>query len=369
VLLHVVTKKGKGYAPAEDEPTKFHGVGRFNIITGETEASGKNPSYTSIFSKTICRLAEQDERVVAITAAMADGTGLDEFSRSFPDRFFDVGIAEGHALTFAAGLAANGMKPVCAIYSTFLQRGLDQMIHDIALQNLPVVVAIDRAGIVGEDGATHQGAFDLSFTRFIPNFTIMAPADENELQHMLKTALTLSGPSAIRYPRGAGRGVSMDAELKTLPVGKAEIRKEGTDVAILALGSAVGEAEAAAQLLAKQGISTAVVNMRYLKPLDCDTVLALLKKVRHFVVVEENAVFGGLNSAVDELLIGSNAAVLNIGLPDMFIEHGNSKILRDKYGLSGAKIAERVAQWFGERKENGSGAGKSEIPGTFTALQ
>jgi len=345
LLLHVITKKGKGYAPAENEPTKFHGVGRFDVATGEPESSGQIASYTQVFGQTMVKMGRRDERVVAITAAMAEGTGLDAFGKEFPSRFFDVGIAEGHALTFAAGLAAQGMRPVCCIYSTFLQRALDQLIHDVALQNLPVVVAIDRAGIVGEDGATHQGAFDLSFLRFIPNFTIMAPADENELQHMLATALSLPGPSAVRYPRGAGRGVTLDMESKILPVGKAEVRQRGKDICILALGNAVGEAQLAANILAKEGISAGVVNMRFLKPFDSETVLSFVKEVRRFVVIEENAPYGGLNSAVDELLIGKDVAVLNISLPDAFVEHGHPKILREKYGMSGEAIARQVVKW------------------------
>ena len=239
LLLHVITKKGKGYPPAEAEPTKFHGIGKFDAVTGETAAAGSVPTYTGVFSNTLVSLAGSDDRIMAITAAMPEGTGLDEFAKAFPQRFFDVGIAEGHALTFAAALAAAGMRPVCAIYSTFLQRSVDQIIHDIALQKLPVVLAIDRAGIVGEDGATHQGVFDLSFLRYIPGLTIMAPADENELQHMLKTALSLPGPSAVRYPRGTGTGIKLDSEMKTIPVGKAEIKKEGGDVTILAIGNMV----------------------------------------------------------------------------------------------------------------------------------
>jgi len=298
------------------------------------------------------RLAEQNNKICAITAAMSTGTGLDGFGEKFPDRFFDVGIAEGHALTFAAGLAAHGMRPVCALYSTFLQRAVDQMIHDIALQNLPVTVAIDRAGLVGEDGATHQGAFDFSYLRFIPNFTIMAPADENELQHMLATSLTLSGPVAIRYPRGSGTGIALDAELQPLPVGKGEIKREGKDVFIVAIGNTVYPALEAAQLLASSNISCGVANMRFLKPFDDRLILSLLDSAKRLVVIEENSVLGGLNSAVSELLVGRDVKILKIGLPDSFIEHGHPSILREKYGLTSKKIAEQIRQWMKQGVES-----------------
>jgi 1-deoxy-D-xylulose-5-phosphate synthase len=342
VLLHVVTKKGKGYEPAENDPTKFHGIGRFNVITGETEKSGTAPSYTKIFEHTLLSLAEKDERIVAITAAMSDGTGLEEFAQRYPERFFDVGIAEGHAITFAAGLAASGMRPICAIYSTFLQRGFDQIMHDVALQNLPVVFAIDRAGLVGEDGPTHHGAFDLSFLRCIPNLTIMAPSDENELQHMLKTAFTLDGPVALRYPRGQGTGVKLDKEPKVLQMGKAELRREGKDVCLVAIGNMVAPAEAAADLLASKGISAGVVNMRFLKPLDESLLKTLSAQVPAVAVLEENSIVGGLGSAVCELLAGSTAKIISIGLPDRFVEHGNSGKLREECGLTAEKICERL---------------------------
>ena len=346
VLLHVVTKKGKGYFPAENEPTKFHGVGKFNIITGELERSSDKQSYTSVFSDTMLKLARQDETITAVTAAMAEGTGLDTFRKEFPKRFFDVGIAEEHAVTFAAALAAEGLKPVCAIYSTFLQRSLDQMIHDVALQKLPVVFAIDRAGIVGEDGATHQGAFDLSYLRFIPNFTIMAPADENELQHMLNTAFELSGPSAIRYPRGSGVGVALDKNLKVLPVGEAEIKKEGNDVFIIAIGNTVYPSIEAANILAGMGISAGVVNVRFLKPFDSKLILSLAGKVKNFAVIEENSYLGGLYSAVCETLAGKPVNILQNSFPDHFIEHGSPKILRDKYNFSPEKIAQKISGWI-----------------------
>ncbi|MHB9154985.1 MAG: 1-deoxy-D-xylulose-5-phosphate synthase [Endomicrobiales bacterium] len=346
VLLHIITKKGKGYTPAENEPTKFHGVGRFNIITGETEPAGKVPSYTQVFSQTLVKLAREDERVVAITAAMPEGTGLDAFAREFPGRFFDVGIAEGHAVTFAGGLAAEGLRPVCSIYSTFLQRSLDQLIHDVALQKLPVVIAADRAGIVGEDGATHQGAFDLSFTQFIPNFTVMAPADENELQHMLKTALSLPGPSLIRFPRGSAVGVPFDREPYALPVGKAEVLREGKDLYLCAIGNTVHPALSAAGLLAARGISAGVVNVRFLKPFDEARMISLAAAVKHFVVVEENSLIGGLGSRIYPALNGQNVKILHLALPDSFIEHGDPKILREKYNLTAEKIAARTGEWF-----------------------
>lgn len=346
VLLHVITKKGKGYAPAENEPAKFHGVGKFDIVSGKSEtATSKIPSYTEVFSKAITELAEKDERIVAITAAMPEGTGLDEFAKAFPSRFFDVGIAEGHALTFAAGLAASGLRPVCAIYSTFMQRAIDQIIHDIALQKLPVVLALDRSGIVGEDGATHHGAFDLSYLRYIPDLTIMSPADENELKHMLSTAITLSGPSVIRYPRGAAIGVQPDNKFKKFEIGKAEIRQEGSDIYILAIGNMVHSALMAAKILAADKISAGVVNMRFLKPMDDELILALSSKVRSIVVAEENAIIGGLGSAVCELLAGRDINILRIGLPDIFIEHGHPSILRDKYGLSAGKIAQKIKEF------------------------
>ncbi|MFH1368302.1 MAG: 1-deoxy-D-xylulose-5-phosphate synthase [Elusimicrobiota bacterium] len=346
ILLHVITKKGKGYQPAEDNPIDFHGVGRFNIITGETEQPGKIPSYTQIFGQTLVKLAADDPKVVAITAAMSTGTGMDSFAKEFPERFFDVGIAESHALTFAAGLAAEGMKPVCSIYSTFLQRGMDQIIHDIALQKLPVVICVDRAGIVGEDGATHQGAFDLSFLNFVPNLAIMAPADENELQHMLKTALLHNGPTAIRYPRGSGVGVNLDVTLKKLPFGKAEIKMEGKDVSIFAIGNTVHPAMDAAKILQASGIHCAVVNMRYLKPLDDEVVLNLASKSKKAVVIEENSAVGGLGSSVSGLIAGKNIELLHIAIPDKFIEHGSQKILRELCGFTPEKIAGRIKEWI-----------------------
>jgi 1-deoxy-D-xylulose-5-phosphate synthase len=327
-------------------PTDFHGIGRFNIITGEPEPAGSVPSYTSIFGKTLLKLAADDPMIVAITAAMPTGTGLEDFCAKFKGRFFDVGIAESHALTFAAGLATQGMKPVVAMYSTFLQRGLDQIIHDIALQKLHVVIAIDRAGIVGEDGATHQGAFDLSFLNLIPNLTIMAPADENELQHMLKTAFSMNGPVAIRYPRGAGTGVKLDGSLKKLEIGKGEIISEGKDAFILALGNTVHPSVEAAKLLQLAGISCGVANMRFLKPLDEHLVEKLAAKTSKLIVIEENSPVGGLACSVNQALSGKKIDILHISLPDAFVEHGSPKILRELCGLTPEKITSRIKDWL-----------------------
>lgn len=345
VLLHVVTKKGKGYLPAEEHPSRFHGIGRFNLITGEPETSTGPASFTKVFSQTLVRLAREDSRVVAVTAAMPEGTGVEEFAAAYPHRFFDVGIAEGHAVTFAGGLAAAGLRPVVAIYSTFLQRGFDQIIHDIALQNLPVIFAIDRAGLVGEDGATHHGSFDISFLRLIPNLTVMAPADENELQHMLKTALTISGPVAIRYPRGAGFGVTMDRELKILPVGTAQVLREGDDVCLLAIGTTVQAALQAADILAGKNIRAGVVNMRCAKPLDEALIKSAAARTKKLVTIEENSRVGGLYSAVCEIVAGTGCAVLPIALPDAFVEHGSQQVLRTKYGLSAETMASAIAAW------------------------
>jgi len=343
VLLHVITKKGKGYEPAEKNPVKFHGATSFEIETGEFNSKSTIPTYTEVFAKTLTELAKKDEKIVAITAAMAEGTGLEIFSKEFPNRFFDVGIAEQHALTFSAGLAAEGFKPVCAIYSTFLQRGYDQIIHDIALQNLPVVIAIDRAGIVGEDGKTHHGIFDISYLRPIPNLIFMAPKDENELRHMIFTAIKLNRPVAIRYPRGRGVGVQFEPELNYLPLGKAEIIKEGKDLYILAIGNTVWYSLEAIKLL--KDINAGVVNMRYIKPLDEDLIKDISKKVKNIVTVEENVYSGGFGSAIREIL-PSNINVLTIALPDKFIEQGPQEFLRKKYGLSPEQISEKITNWY-----------------------
>lgn len=346
VLLHVLTKKGKGYAPAEDNPTAFHGIGSFNIITGEPMSNPKFPSYTQIFSQALIKLAKADEKIVAITAAMADGTGLIDFQKEFPKRFFDVGIAEGHAVTFAAGLAAAGYKPVVAVYSTFLQRAVDEIIHDVCLQKLPVVFAIDRAGIVGEDGATHQGAFDLTYLRMIPNIVIMAPSDENELQNMLKTALSINQPVAIRYPRGEGIGVKLDKDPKILPVGKSEIVADGKDVFIFAVGSMVDFSVSVSKKFLTDGISCGIVNVRFVKPLDEELIKNVSKSAKRIVTVEENVISGGFGSAVCEILKDTGVKIHAIGLPDKFVEHGRQKDIRERYGLTPDKIYSDIKEWL-----------------------
>lgn len=344
VLVHVITKKGKGYAPAEEHPEAFHGIGPFEIATGKpkTKNTTTPPSYTEIFGQTMIRLAKDDDRIVAITAAMTSGTGLSPFAKEFPDRFFDVGISEQHAVTFAAGLALEGMRPVVAIYSTFLQRAYDQIIHDICLQNLPVVFAIDRGGLVGDDGPTHHGVFDLSFLRAIPNMVIMTPKDENELQTMLYTALQHSGPAAIRYPRGAGVGVRLDWQFHMIEIGTWEQLVRGTDLHILAAGPLTYNALKAADILIKQGVSASVINARYIKPLDTQLLKELAQQQPTFLTIEENALMGGFGAAVIEALTDMNimAKVKRLGIPDRFIEHGTPAKLRELVGLDCNAIVE-----------------------------
>jgi 1-deoxy-D-xylulose-5-phosphate synthase len=352
MLLHVMTKKGKGYEKAEKNPTEFHGLPKFEIESRDI-ARDKVQTYTQVFSKTLLELARTDKDIVAITAAMTDGTGLKSFAKEFPDRFFDVGIAEQHSLTFAAGLAAAGMKPVCAIYSTFLQRGFDQLIHDIALQKLHVVVVVDRAGIVGEDGATHQGIFDISFLRLIPNFVVMSPKDENELRHMLYSAVKLNAPVAIRYPRGKGTGAELDRNFKQINPGRGEILTEGSDLYIVAVGSMVYPALEAAKILKKDRLSCGVVNIRFVKPLDTKLLESIGSKVRYIVTVEEGILAGGIGSAVNEVL-KNQAEVMSIGLPDKFIEHGSQEILRKKYGLTSQGIVDKIKKWIKRRKHEAS---------------
>jgi len=344
VLLHVITKKGKGYPPAEEDPVKFHSVGKFNIETGKT-IQNRNVSYTKVFSDTLVKLAQIDDRIIAITAAMPEGTGLDKFARKFPTRYFDVGIAEGHAVTFAAALAAADMRPVCAIYSTFAQRAIDNIIHDVALQNLPVIFALDRAGLVGEDGGTHHGSFDLSYLNYVPNIIVMAPSNENELQHMLKTALNSNAPCIIRYPKGEGSGIALDEMPSVLQIGKAKILRYGNDICFLAVGSHVGTCLKAACLLEKNNISVSVVDMRFLKPLDIDTLRKeILVRTKKFVTIEENALIGGFGESIKAFLCNSGAVVSCIGLPDKFIEHGNLKILRERYGLTPENMVKKALE-------------------------
>jgi 1-deoxy-D-xylulose-5-phosphate synthase len=349
ILLHVITKKGKGYAPAEEYPVKFHSVENFDVQTGST-LKNKAVTYTKVFSDTLIKLAQADKKIVAITAAMPEGTGLDKFAKNFPDRYFDVGIAEEHAVTFAAAMAAAGLKPICAIYSTFMQRAIDNIIHDVALQNLPVIFALDRAGLVGEDGGTHHGVFDLSYLNYIPNLIIMSPCDENELQHMLKTALDANKPCVIRYPRGGGIGVRLDKSMHALQIGKAAISKEGNDICFLAIGSHVGTCLKAAELLATKNINASVVNMRFVKPLDCDVINKMLLKIKKFITVEENSLIGGFGESIRSFLREGGAIIENIGIPDKFIEHGDLKVLRKKYGLTAENIALKALKLLDHRR-------------------
>jgi 1-deoxy-D-xylulose-5-phosphate synthase len=349
IVLHVSTKKGKGYAPAEKKPIAYHGLGIFDKVTGSPEPAPANaaPSFTGVFSKTLVRLAEADPRIVAITAAMPEGTGLDAFRDRLPRRFYDVGIAEEHAVTFAAGMACEGMRPVVAIYSSFSQRAYDQMMHDVCLQKLPVVLALDRAGLVGEDGPTHHGVFDLSLFRNLPGITIMAPADENELQHMLKTALTLNGPCIVRYPRGAGFGVQLDRELAALPYGKAAWLRRGRDMCILAAGNRAHPALHAAQLLEAKGVDCGVLNMRFIKPLDIDAIFEAAQTGR-LATVEDNMLAGGFGSAVLEALndAGRECRVLRLGIGDVFVPHAKPRELYEATGLTPERMAANIGKWL-----------------------
>ncbi len=348
VLVHVVTKKGKGYKFAEENPSRFHGIAPFDVCTGRT-ISESNPvptvqSYTSVFGKTLVRLAHENINITAITAAMPEGTGLDRFAAEFPKRFYDVGIAEQHAVTFAAGLATQGILPVVAIYSTFMQRAYDQVIHDVCLQKLPVVIAMDRGGFVGEDGPTHHGMFDLSFMRTVPNLILMAPKDENELQHMLKTAVECKMTAALRYPRGAGVGVKLDDVPQALPIGKGEIVFDPGEavLAIVAIGGCVHPAMEAARILQKEGLSALVINGRFVKPLDEELLLKTAQTVKRFLTVEENALMGGFGSAVLELFADKGPGgitVSRIGMPDTFAPQGTQKELRRMYGIDAEGIA------------------------------
>ncbi len=358
VLVHVVTQKGKGYKYAEDDPSRFHGIPPFDIDTGEPVAAGSAPpapSYTSVFGRTIVSLAREDKRVVAITAAMAEGTGLDRFAAEFPGRFYDVGMAEQHGVTFAAGLATQGLVPVVAIYSTFMQRAYDQIIHDVCLQKLPVVLAMDRGGFVGADGPTHHGLFDFAFLRTVPNIIVMAPKDENELQHMLKAAVTCGRPVALRYPRGKGVGATLDAEPRALPIGKGEVLRDSPDalLAVVAIGACVYPALAAADLLQAEGVSIRVINARFVKPLDAALICATAAKFRRVITVEENTLMGGFGSAVLELLAErglDGVAVRRLGIPDEFAQHATQKELRRLYGIDAEGIAAAVREMLADEK-------------------
>jgi 1-deoxy-D-xylulose-5-phosphate synthase len=344
-MLHVVTQKGKGYPHAEQLPVKFHGVTQFDVATGAfRKAPAKAPTYTSVFGKAMCELAEKDKKIVAITAAMAEGTGLVEFSKRFPDRFFDVGIAEQHAVTFACGLACEGLHPMVAIYSTFLQRAYDQVIHDACLMRLPVSFALDRSGIVGADGPTHNGLYDLAYLSVLPGMVVMAPKDENELRHMLATSLSVNGPAAVRYPRGNGFGVPIDSEFKHLEIGKGEILREGSDIAILALGSMVYPSLESAERLEASGLHATVINARFMKPLDQELICCLASEKRFLVTVEEGTECGGFGSAVAALLQDRRipTSVVRIGVPDRIIPHGAPNLLHAKYGLDADGIVEKI---------------------------
>lgn len=340
-FLHVVTQKGKGYTPAEDNPNKFHGVGKFNPSNGNSIANADNKSYTQVFGEWLLDMAKADPHLIGITPAMCDGSGLNAFALAFPKRYFDVGIAEQHALTFAAGMACDGLKPVVAIYSTFLQRAYDQLIHDIALQELDVLLAIDRAGLVGADGPTHAGSFDLSFLRCIPNMIIMAPSDENECRQMLTTGYQHRGLAAVRYPRGTGIGAKISPTLDTLPIGKAELRRQGKHVAILAFGSMLQ-----ASLSAAETLDATVVNMRFVKPLDVEMLQQIASTHSLVVTVEENALMGGAGSAVMEALqyLDIHLPTLCLGLPDTFIEHGVHETMLAQCGLDAQGITQAITQ-------------------------
>lgn len=355
VLVHVLTTKGKGYEYAENNSRIFHGVSGFRVQDGEFEESACRPTYTDVFGDTLVELAKEDSRIVAITAAMPDGTGLSKFAQQFPERFFDVGIAEQHAVTFAASLAASGFRPVVAIYSTFLQRAYDQIVHDVCLQKLPVVFAIDRAGIVGNDGPTHHGAFDLSYLRHIPNMVVAAPADGFELRQMLRLAINHNGPFSIRYPREAAPELHSGLQEREMALGMAEVLANGDDVCILAVGSAVAICGQAVEMLRRHEISACLVNARFVKPLDSEIIISLARKHRCLLLVEENSKQGGFGSAVLELLAGSgidNIRVKQVGLPDEFVAHGNQQLLRELHGFEPEHIARVAADLIGRPLES-----------------
>lgn len=353
VLLHAVTRKGKGYPPAETKADKFHGVGPFTIETGESNSSGRFPTYSDVFGQTLVQLAREDKRIVAITAAMLSGTGLVNFAGLFPERLFDVGIAEQHAVTLGAGMAASGLKPVIAIYSSFLQRAYDQVLHDVCLQKLSVTLAIDRGGLVGDDGPTHHGLFDYAYLRHMPGMIVMAPKDEDELRHMLKTAIDYDGPAAVRYPRGEGTGCLLKEKPHALPVGQAEVLRDGKDVALIAVGSMVKMAVEAASILEEQGISSAVINARFIKPLDEKRIAEYARNTRLLVTIEEHVLQGGFGSAVLELLnsVGLyNIKVIRLGIGDIFVEHGSRDILLAQQKLTVDNVVEDVISHLGLRR-------------------
>ncbi|MBI2655267.1 1-deoxy-D-xylulose-5-phosphate synthase [Candidatus Woesearchaeota archaeon] len=347
VILHIKTEKGKGYPFAEKDMEKFHGMPKFDPINGQKYVTTTNISWTDSFANALIRIAEDNEKIIAITAAMKSGTGLNKFEKHFPERTIDVGIAEQHAVTFAGGLAINGMRPVCAIYSTFLQRAYDQIIHDVCLQNLPVIFALDRAGLVGDDGPTHNGPFDIAYLRAIPNITIMVPKDENELQHMLYTATFINGPSSVRFPRGAGIGILLDPEFKKLEVGKGEVLREGNDLLILGIGPMLYDAMQAADELK---INATIINARFAKPIDSQLILEHAKKIKNIITLEEGTINGGFGSAVLELLedSGIRANVKRIGVPDEFIEHGKPDIQKKLIGIDREGIKKAMQEIIGK---------------------
>ena len=355
VLLHVTTVKGKGYEPAEKNPIYFHGVGSFAVDTGKSKKiSNGIPTYTQVFGSQMVKLAKTNEKIVAVTAAMPEGTGLIEFSQLYPDRFFDVGIAEQHAVTFSAGLASKGLKPVVAIYSTFLQRAFDQILHDVCIDAHPVVFAIDRGGIVGEDGQTHQGLFDFSYLRCMPNMTIMAPKDERELARMLVTAVNHDGPVAIRYPRGTGVGVRIDDHPQPLEIGKAQVMNKGDDLLILAIGKSVCEALKANKLLNDRGISATIINARFVKPLDGNLIIEYALKIKKIIIVEEHVLDGGFGSAVLEMLADNSVtgfSMKRIGIKNRFVEHGPQDVLRRDYKIDSAAIVKAALKLHGKKIE------------------
>ena len=346
VLLHVTTTKGKGYLPAEKNPVYFHGCPSFDIGTGTCRIKPPAaPSYTEVFGRTLLEMAAQDARVVAVTAAMPEGTGLAKFAEAYPDRFFDVGIAEQHAVTFAAGMATEGFRPFVAIYSTFLQRAYDQILHDVCLERLPVTLALDRGGLVGEDGPTHHGIFDLAYLRSLPNLVVMAPRNENELRRMMATCLRHDGPVAFRYPRGSATGCALDVDPAPVPLGRGKVLTDGDDAVILAIGGCVSEALDAHAQLQAQGVAATVVDARFVKPLDTTLLIDLVRRIPRLVTVEENVLQGGFGSAVLEALSDAgirHVAVRRIGIPDTFVEHGALPLLRSKYGLDAAAIVRAV---------------------------
>lgn len=340
ILIHVLTQKGKGYEYAENNSRKFHGIAGFDIHDGSVEKTAGNTTYTKVFSDTLCELAQKDERICAITAAMPDGTGLSKFAEQFPSRFFDVGIAEEHAVTFASGLAAAGMRPVVAIYSTFLQRSYDQIIHDVCLQNLPVTFAIDRAGLVGEDGPTHHGVYDISFLRHIPNIIITAPKDTNELRNILATALNHNAPFAIRYPRGGGPSDYNQSDIELIPIGSAEILRSGKDAIVITAGPSAYDALNAADILSEEEIDVKVINIRYIKPLDCELLCKAFDLKKPIITVEDNSLVGGFGSAILEFAndYGYHNPISRLGIPDAFIEHDSPEVLKIKTGIDSQAI-------------------------------